>query len=325
MKYLKLKTTDPYLNLAIEEYLFRNFKDDIFILWQNDKTVVIGKNQNARAEVDDNVLKDKKIKIARRITGGGAVYHDMGNVNYTFISGGRDNGTDFKYFTEPIISALSELGVEAELSGRNDILVDGKKISGNAQYSFGGRVLHHGTLLFDSELSVLSSVLNVDEDKIKSKALKSTRSRVANIRTFLQYDVSTEEFIKVIEEYVIQRFSPELIDVPNNKIIRDLYERNSSKEWLYPDTEFLSSYNIHRRRRFDFGIVSLYIELSADVLKSVKISGDFFEITDISELENKLIGYKLHDLERIISYIDVGSYISGMTNNQFVELIYDRF
>ena len=180
MKFLTLKTTNPNINLATEEYLFTHCEDDIFMLWQNEPTVVIGKNQNAFAELNMDYIKNNNIHVVRRITGGGAVYHDLGNVNYTFISGKKGSvGIDFEYFTKPIIHALPSLGISAELSGRNDILIDGKKISGNAQHTSGNRVLHHGTLLFDSDLSVLSDALKVDEEKIKAKAIieKSTKNK----------------------------------------------------------------------------------------------------------------------------------------------------
>ena len=204
MKLLILKSKDPYLNLAIEEYLFRNTTDDIFMLWQNEPTVVIGKNQNVYAEINREYTKEHNIKIARRITGGGAVYHDLGNVNYTFISSRNKEGIDFKYFTAPIIDALKAIGVNAELSGRNDITVNCKKISGNAQYSTDTRTLHHGTLLFDSDLSVLSSALNVDEEKIRSKAISSTRSRVINIKDLILENYKTDEFIDIIKNHIIK-------------------------------------------------------------------------------------------------------------------------
>lgn len=321
MKYLRLLTTDPYLNLAIEEYLFNNSNDDIFMLWQNYNTVVIGKNQNAHAEINEEYSKENDIKIARRITGGGAVYHDLGNVNYTFISSKRGSGIDFKYFTKPIIDALFEMGISAELSGRNDILVDGKKISGNAQHTSNGRVLHHGTLLFNSDLSVLSSVLNVDEEKIRARALKSTKSRVTNIKPYINSDISTEEFIQKIESFVIKSFSPEIITVPNSTQIEELRARNASYDWIFPKSEFLSSYNIIRKKRYDFGIVEISIEMFDSTIKSLKLTGDFFELNSISSLENALAGIKFSEISTMISTLNIGDYILGMTNAEFLELV----
>ena len=182
MKYFRLKSTCPYLNLAIEEYMFKHSQDEVFILWQNEPTVVIGKNQNAFAEINMDYLREKNIKIARRITGGGAVFHDLGNVNYTYISKSKV-GINFEYYSKPIIETLRDMGVCVHLSGRNDLLTeDGRKISGSAEYTANGRTLHHGTLLFDAHLDTLSSVLNVDPEKLRANAVKSTRSRVANIK-----------------------------------------------------------------------------------------------------------------------------------------------
>ena len=324
MKYLRLESTDPYLNLAIEEYLFESTDDDVFMLWQNDNTVVIGKNQNAHAEIREEYLEKQNIKIARRITGGGAVYHDLGNVNYTFISGSRESGIDFEHFTSPIIEALSTLGIKATLSGRNDLLINSKKISGNAQHTAHGRVLHHGTLLYDSDLSYLSSVLNVDEEKIKAKALKSTRSRVTNIKPFVKGNISTEEFISKIEQFVIDKFTPEIIEAPKNERIDELLKRNSSKEWIYPESEFLSAYNIYRKKKYDFGIVTLSIEMARDAIRKVKINGDFFEKKDVSEFEEKLIGCEYSKLDSFISSLNIGEYIHGMTTSEFLDLLRDN-
>ena len=185
MKFLRLNTTDPYYNLAVEEYLFRHATEDVFMLWQNEPCVVIGKNQNAYAEINMDVARRDGIAVVRRITGGGAVYHDDGNVNYTFIAASGNASLDFSRFCAPIIDALCEVGVTAALSGRNDLTVDGKKISGNAQHSANGKTLHHGTLLFDSDLEKLSSVLHVDEEKLRAKSIRSVRSRVINLKTLL--------------------------------------------------------------------------------------------------------------------------------------------
>lgn len=321
MKYLKLETTDPYMNLAIEEYLFRYSTDDIFILWQNRPTVVIGKNQNAYIETNISFLTENNIMLARRITGGGAVYHDSGNLNYTFISKRQNGEINFEYFTSPVIEALRSLGLDAQLSGRNDILVNDRKISGNAQCNSGERVLHHGTLLFDSDLTVLSSVLNVDVEKIKAKALMSVRSRVTNIRSILKNDITVDEFIKEIEKFVLDKFNPEIISPPVCDEVDELYRRNCSDEWLYPSRDFLSGYNITRKKKYDFGLVSLSIDLSLDTVKSIKISGDFFGSGDITDLENMISGCKLSEIEKALESTKVGRFIYGMTNSDLLNLI----
>lgn len=322
MKFLILKTKDPHLNLAIEEYLFSSCDDDIFMLWQNEPTVVIGKNQNAYAEINQDFLKENNIHIARRITGGGAVYHDLGNVNYTFISGMHDGkGIDFEHFTAPIIDALATLGVSASLSGRNDLMTDGKKFSGNAQHSAHGRTLHHGTLLFDSDLEFLSSALKVDEEKIRSKAIKSTRARVTNLKPLISEECDTQKFISLIAEYVQKKYDAELIDAPSSPEIDALYKRNSSSEWLFPESGLRANYTLIKKKRYPFGIVEAYLNMSNERIKNIRIQGDFFGVRPIEELENILEDTLLKDIPQKISDINIEDYIFGMTPSLFNEHI----
>ena len=321
MKLYVLKTTDPYLNLAIEEYLFKKSENSVFIIWQNYNTVVIGKNQNAYCEVNTDYVKQNGIKVARRITGGGAVYHDLGNINYSFISKSTNEGIDFKTFTEPIISLLHSLGVNAELSGRNDIMVGDKKISGNAQFSSGEKVLHHGTILFDSDLSVLSSALRVDPEKIKSKAIKSTRSRVINLKELLQRDLSANDFIPLLADYICKRFNAEKCDIVVNEDISSLAKRNSSKEWLYPTRDYLSSYTVNRKKRFDIGSVELDIEMSGESIKMIKIHGDFFGNKPIEELEEILLKNISDGRNKPLEMININDYIFGISEADFLSLL----
>ncbi len=322
MKLYVLKTTDPYLNLAIEEYLFRNSEDSVFILWQNDNTVVIGKNQNAYCEVNTDYAREHGIKISRRITGGGAVYHDLGNINYSFISKSTNSGIDFKTFTEPIISLLKSLSVDAELSGRNDIMVGDKKISGNAQFSSGERVLHHGTILFDSDLSVLSSALNVDPEKIKSKAIKSTRSRVANLKELLPNDISARDFIALLTKYIVEKFSAEVCNIVINDEIKSLAGRNSSDEWLYPARDYLSAYTVKRKKRYEFGTVEADMEMFNGQIRNIKIHGDFFGNKPIEELEAIFSERVADNFQKMFDEINIGDYIFGMSNDDFWNLIF---
>lgn len=320
MKFLILESKNPYKNLAIEEYLFSNTKDDVFMLWQNEPTVVIGKNQNAFAEINMEYIKKNNIHIARRITGGGAVYHDLGNVNYTFISNkGEAAEIDFAYFTAPIIEALKTLGINAALSGRNDLMIGDKKFSGNAQHTKENRVLHHGTLLFDSELDILSYALKVDEEKIKAKAIKSARSRVTNLRHSLTVDITVEQFIQTVANFVIDKYNPEIITPPTNEAVVALENRNKSPEWIFPSRDFVSSYKLVKKKRYDFGIVEIYLDMSNELIRAVKIVGDFFEVGDIRELEEYLSATTIEELYNKLEKINIGDYIFGMTNKLFLE------
>lgn len=314
MKFLILDTHDPYRNLAIEEYLFDTCDDEIFMLWQNEPTVVIGKNQNAFAEIRWDFVKERGIHVARRITGGGAVYHDLGNINYTFLSPNKGkDGIDFAYFTEPIVKALRDMGLDVCLSGRNDLLADGKKISGNAQHAVGDRVLHHGTLLFDSDLDVLSTALCVDPEKLKAKAVASARSRVANIRDLFAEPFDTREFMARIADSVKSCYGAQCIPTPTCAEIDRLCERNASKEWLFPEREFLSNYQLIQKKRYDFGTVELYLYMANETIREIRIRGDFFGTRPIIELENALQNTDRNAVEGVLQTLPVGEYVFGMS------------
>lgn len=318
MKYIRLKTTDPHLNLAVEEYLFRSSEDDIFMLWQNEPTVVVGKNQNAYAEVNTEYAKEHGINIVRRITGGGAVYHDLGNLNYTFItSESKAKALDYEYFTRPIIDALATLGVVATLSGRNDLEVNGKKFSGNAQFCSDGRILHHGTLLFNTDVNEMSAVLRVDKEKLEYRAVKSHKSRVANLCNIIGKGIDLNGFIALIENFVIKSMEAEPTPPPSNDEINGLAERNRSYEWVFSDKRYLTSYTVTRRKKYPFGIVNLEIKLDGDIIEDIVISGDFFEGKSVGELETLLKGRRVGD----INGIDISRYIDKMTSEELSKLI----
>lgn len=185
MIYVKSNSTKPQFNLALEEYVFEHLDEygEIFMLWQNEPSIIVGKHQNTIEEINTKYVKENNINVVRRLSGGGAVYHDLGNLNYTIIS--KDEGSkgfDFKTFSQPVIDVLADLGIRAEFTGRNDIVIGDQKFCGNAQYMKKGKVLHHGAILFDTELDVLGKSLKVSKDKIASKGVKSVRSRVTNIK-----------------------------------------------------------------------------------------------------------------------------------------------
>lgn len=317
MKYLRLATTDPYYNLAVEEYLLRNTKEDVFMLWQNEKTVVIGKNQNAYAEVDLGFAAEHGIRVARRLSGGGAVYHDMGNVNYTFItSGDKAAALDYAYFTRPILDALSSLGVIAMLSGRNDLECEGKKFSGNAQYTGDGRILHHGTLLFDTDADVMSRALRVDREKLAYRAVRSHKGRVGNLAPLLG-GITVEEFITCIEKHVLKETDAEYITVPKADEVEPLRARNASDDWILSNKRFLTDYTVKLRKKYPFGVVCLDLSLTGNKIEDVVISGDFFGIQPVALLENALRGQSLDHLPAL----DPSPYIAGMTSQEFAALL----
>jgi len=322
MKYIRLTSNDPYYNLAVEEYLLKYSNDDIFMLWQNEPTVVIGKNQNAYAEVNVDLAKEKGIKISRRITGGGAVYHDLGNINYTFItSRNKATALDYEYFTRPIIDALSQLGLDCKLSGRNDLECNGRKFSGNAQFCTDERILHHGTILFDTDVNEMSSILKVDKEKLEYKAVKSHRGRVVNLSEMIAGKTDVDTFISYIECFVVKKMNAEKCNAPKSDVIGNLRRRNESDEWIFSDKRYLTSYTVYRRKKYPFGIVNVEIKLNKSIIEDITVSGDFFGIASIEELESLFVGKRIDKIEDECGGINISLYIDKMTNQEFFDLI----
>lgn len=313
---------DPYFNLAAEEYLIDNSTEPVFMLWRNAPAVIIGKNQNAYAEVNEKYLRENSIALVRRLTGGGAVFHDPGNVNFTFIvdESGAEK-LDFARFTKPLINALADMGVNAELSGRNDIVLsDGRKISGNAQCVRNGKIMHHGTLLFSADLSHVSAALKPDPDKIKSKGINSVRSRVANIADVCPVKMDVGGFIDFIESRVkgeSRVFSEEQIG-GINKLVSEKY---STWEWNWGRSK---QYSFTRKKYFPFGLVSVELDTDRGRIADISIRGDFFGKGNVSLLENALTGqkYEYANVSEILGKINVPDIISGALAGDILGLMF---
>jgi lipoate-protein ligase A len=322
MKFLRLNSHDPYLNLAIEEYLFKYERGDIIMLWQNEPSVIIGKNQNAYCEVNSAYAKSHGIKTVRRVTGGGAVYHDLGNLNYSFISDRGGEEIDFASFSLPIIEAVGSLGVKLTLGGRNDLLgPDGRKVSGAAQRREGGRVLHHGTLLIDTDFDSLCEVLTPDEEKVKSKAVGSVRARVGNLSQYIPDFPGVNAIIDRIEENIKDRQQTEDYILSYNEEINELYKRNSSQKWIYPDREYLSRYSISKKKRYDFGLVEIRLDMQGEIIKSAEILGDFFGNRDTRDITGRLVAKTLDEAAEFIKTQPVSEYVFGMTPGELSGLL----
>ena len=290
-------STDPYFNLAAEEYLLTTAGDDIFMLWRNDPSVIIGKNQNAWAEVNVDYVKENGIPVVRRLTGGGAVFHDLENVNFSFITKADDGSKlNFEKFARPIVGALSSFGIEASLDGRNDLVAEGAKISGNAECVIkncrGEAVmLHHGTLLFNADISKLAAALRADPEKMRSKGIKSVSSRVKNIRALDSY-CGPEKVTDFIAELFTSVFPGEvtrLSDAETEGIEELRRTKYSLWEWNFGESpEFERS----RSARFPFGTVNVMTVCRRGALEKVKICGDFFGTEDVGALEELLRGVR---------------------------------
>lgn len=323
MIFLISKSTDCYYNLALEELFLREYNEDIFMLWQNDNTVVIGKNQNTLAEINSEYVKEKGIRVVRRITGGGAVYHDMGNINFTYIT--HHDGewdSDFSRFAKPVINVLSALGLDAAVSGRNDIMANGKKISGNAQTVINNRILHHGTLLVSSDVSAIVGSLKPDAEKIRSKGIKSVSSRVANISQLLNRYISADEMFELIRCEVYKLYNAQSYDLSAFEIERAeklADEKYRTWEWNFG---YSPKYSFEKKMRFDGGCISVYFDVQDGKITSAKIYGDFFGISDISDIETAFCGayHREEDIREILMKFDLNNYFGKILLDEIVKV-----
>lgn len=327
MKYIVNNSNDPAYNIALESYAFRELvgEDELFLLWINEPAIIIGKHQNAIAEINKEYTDSHGIHVVRRLSGGGAVYHDLNNLNYTIISNKADEGAfDFKTFSKPVIDTLATLGVKADFTGRNDLEIDGKKICGNAQAYYKGRMMHHGCLLFDVDMSVLADTLKVSKDKIESKGVKSVRARVTNINNELPQKMTVLEFKDAIlnqmkkeypdmEEYVLSE--DEL------KHIQDIRDSQfGTWDWTYGETP---DYTIERNVRYPAGKITSFAKVEKSVIESIKIYGDFFGIGDVSDIETLLVGtrYEYRDVLAKLQTVDINHYFSRITAEEVAKAI----
>ena len=334
MIFVPNENNDPRVNLAIETYLLTEMPLDepILLFYINEPSIIIGRNQNTIEEINKEYVDEHGIHVVRRLSGGGAVYHDHGNLNFSFIM--PDDGNSFRDFakvTQPIIQALHDLGVEgAELKGRNDLVINDMKFSGNAMYATNGRMFAHGTLMFDSDIDEVVNTLKVRKDKIESKGIKSVRSRVTNIKPFLSEDkqeMTTEEFR---QEILLKIFGVDSIDQVKtyeltdqdwaaiNKISEQYYR---NWDWNYGKSP---AFNLERRHRFPIGSIEMKMNVADGSIQEIKIFGDFFGLGEIKDVEDILTGVKYDkaSLEEAIDQIDVKKYFGNIEKEDLLGLIY---
>ena len=328
MIYIESESFDPHFNLALEQFVFDNLdkNENYFMLWQNDNAIIVGKHQNTVAEINAEYTKENNIKVVRRLSGGGAVYHDLGNLNFTFIvsAGGGYEQFNFSDFCKPIIELLNSLGVNAVLNGRNDMSIEGKKFSGNSQYAKRGRIMHHGTIMFDSDLDIVGNSLVVSKDKIQSKGVTSIRSRVTNIKPHMQTDVSIEEFKRLLVHHVFKGAEvPQyhLTEEDIKKIEALASEKYRTWDWNYGSSP---KYSVIKERRFEgVGGITLCMDVENGIIKDFDIYGDYFGNGDKSNLKEILVGKQLKKdvIEDSLKDICIGDYINKLEKDEFIDLL----
>ncbi|HGI4761825.1 TPA: lipoate--protein ligase [Streptococcus agalactiae] len=329
MKYIVNTSNDPAYNVALEAYAFQKLTDidEIFILWINEPAIIIGRHQNTIQEINKEFIDKNGIHVVRRLSGGGAVYHDLNNLNYTIISNNTQEGAfDFQTFSKPVIDTLAKLGVKAEFTGRNDLEINGQKFAGNAQAYYKGRMMHHGCLLFDVDMLVLGQALKVSKDKIESKGIKSVRARVTNIVDHLSDKITVQEFSDAIlaqmkeeypemDEYVLS--DAELSEI---QAMRD--NQFATWDWTYGKAP---EYTIERGVRYPAGKITTYANVENSTIKSVKIFGDFFGVKPVDDIEKMLEGvrYDYKDVLAALKTVDTSQYFSRMTPEEITKAIVD--
>jgi lipoate---protein ligase len=318
--------TDPYFNLAAEEYVLKNFSDDCFMLWRNGPSIIVGKHQNTLAEINLDYVMANNIKVVRRLSGGGAVFHDLGNLNFTFIVSGEDgNLVDFRKFTRPILEVLQKLGVEARFEGRNDLTINGLKFSGNAEHVYRNRTLHHGTLLFSAVMADLSQALKVNPLKFTDKAVKSVRSRVTNISEHLAHPMTVEAFSDMIMQHIRDNYGGDRLyayseaDIRAIEKLRD--EKYSQWDWNFG---YSPRYAFEKGVRANGGYIECHLHAEKGVIHDIRIHGDFFHRYDIGVIEKALLGVR-HEpaaIRQCLSAFDIDDYFRNISVDELMTAMF---
>lgn len=330
MIYVINDNNNPFFNHAAEEYLMENFHEEVFMLWINRPALLIGRNQNTLSEINLDYVKKNNMTVVRRLSGGGTVYNDLGNINFTFITH-RDpfdskvqNG--FKKFALPIINALQSLGINAEFTGRNDIVIDNKKFSGNAQYFQKDKLLHHGTILYNCNMKDLPLALKVKDIKFVDKSVKSVASRVTNIYPYMKDKMDVLEFREYLKDYIIKTYNIKNIYQFNERDIEEINKISKNRfetwEWNYGKSPDYKYKNIIK---YPSGIIEYNLNVENGSISNISIYGDFFGEKDIKDIEIKLIGVKhnIAELMKALNNINIDDYILGLTKEEFVSGLID--
>jgi lipoate-protein ligase A len=327
MRYIESPSTDPTLNLALEQYVFDTLScnGEFFMLWQNRDSVIVGLHQNTAEEINRAYVDRNGIPVVRRLSGGGAVFHDLGNLNFSFITSVPDAGKlDYRSSCKPILEALEELGVYAETSGRNDITLNGKKFSGNARYVRNGHLMHHGTILFDTDLGKMAEGLRVPEDKIISKGVKSVPARVTNLRAHLPMDMTVMEFWTFLRKSIVGKKNMSAYTMTEqdwDAVAAIRCRRYATWEWNYgrsPD------YSIRKRRRLPgFGDIRISMQVEDGKISAFATDGDYFGNRPCADIAAVLLHTRMdkNALFEVLSEVPLEEFYEGLPRDEFIRLI----
>lgn len=327
MLIIKRHNTDPYFNLATEEYVLKEIPEDSFMLWRNAPSIIVGKHQNTLAEINVDYVKKNNIPVVRRLSGGGAVFHDLGNLNFTFIQSGESNLlVDFRKYTRPILDVLLKLGIDARFEGRNDLTIEGKKFSGNAEHVWKNRVLHHGTLLFSSEMADLSQALNVDPLKFSDKAVKSVRSRVTNISGHLKEPMNVLDFASLIQEHIVSVYPDatfyDLSDSDHERIKELVRSKYGTWEWNFG---YSPNYNFRKiLRTSSSGTMEFDLDVQNGTILHIKIFGDYFSKFDTEDIEQALTGVAHEEsaIRKALENFVLQDYFANLSVEEFLQGVF---
>ncbi len=325
MLVVTLSSHNPYFNLAAEEYFLKHKEEEFFLLWRNAPCIVVGRNQNTRKEINYEYVVEHQIPVVRRLTGGGTVFHDLGNLNFTLIQKGvEDQFGNYGVFAQPVMDTLAQLGVTATLSGRNDLLIGDQKFCGQAQTLWHGRLMHHGCMLFSANVEALTQALRVNPLKIQSKGIDSVRSRVTNIESHLPSPCSVEEFAELLKNRFLAVEGNVLYDLTREDVVaieKLTREKYQTHDWNYG---FSKEYSFQKDSRFPAGTLTVAMEISNNVIGEITISGDFFGIKPMEELEEALKGtpYEEGAVKAALQQVNVNEYMAGISVDEIVTALF---
>lgn len=316
-------STNPYFNVAAEEYILENFDQDCFMLWIIEPTLLIGRNQNTLSEINADYVKAQNIHVVRRLTGGGTIYEDLGNLNFTFIVKNQlSDFTNFKKFAQPVIDVLKTLSIDAEFSGRNDLTINGQKFSGNAQCKYNNKILHHGSLLFSSNLENVCASLKVDPSKFQDKSVKSVSSRITNIYEHLKEPLNISEFSKLLMSHILETNTDvtlyEFTDHDIEEITKLAESKYSTWSWNFGESP---KYNFKRKRKYPFGLVEFNFDVKNGIIENAKFFGDFFGKSPVSDIEHALIGVRHtpEDITEALCSYNINDYFANISLKDLID------